>query len=125
MWKLVLVAVVLVGSSGCYHAVLRAGPRANMAPESRTAFNVGWGIADANFDLTDCPSGVSVARVYEPWWSFFPELFTLGILSAKSIEYVCAPLPQPQQYQPPQQQISRQPQALTQPQPMSYHGDEQ
>ena len=61
-----------------------------MESDTRTAFSLFWGITDANFDLSDCPYGVAYAEVWDPWWGWLPEIFTLGIASPKRLHYVCA-----------------------------------
>ena len=66
---IVVVSALALGG-GCYHAVLRAGGQAG-PEQTRTGWNLFWGIADANFDISDCPNGVAYAEVWRPWWGSF------------------------------------------------------
>jgi hypothetical protein len=91
----------VVSMNGCYHAVVRGGPRVTMEAETRTAYNTFWGLGSADFDLADCPSGVSKVEVWYPWWGVFPELLTLGFVSPKKISYICAQNGTPANYPPP------------------------
>ena len=89
--SLLVIAILatLAFGSGCYHAVIRAGGQAGIE-QTRTGWNLFWGIADANFDISDCPSGVAYAEVWRPWWGFIPEFITLGIASPQRLAYVCS-----------------------------------
>ena len=117
---------LLLSTTGCYHAVIRGGPRAVMAHETRTAWNLFWGIADANFDLADCTAGVAHVDVWQPWWGIFPQVLTLGIATPWRIDYVCAlpnqGAPQQPQYQQPAPRA--QPQQRRAPAPSDDYYDE-
>jgi hypothetical protein len=86
--NLVLVSSLLLSS--CYHVNVRGGPRNSMRPESRTAWNVMWGILDAQVDVSDCPYGMAQVTSWQPWWGFIPEIFTLGFVSPWRVDYVCS-----------------------------------
>ena len=82
--------VLLLTQAGCYHAVVRAGPRGPYPVVSRTSWNLFWGLTDAEFTLVECPRGVAYAEIWEPWWAFFPVALTAGVLSPQRLNYACA-----------------------------------
>ena len=90
-----LVLALAFFGAGCHHTVLRAGPRLPAPVENRTGWNMFWGIIDADIDFADCPHGIAFAEIWYPWWAYFPEVFTLGILSPKRVRYSCAQPPIP------------------------------
>lgn len=83
------VLATLIALTGCYHAVARSGQQAG-AEETRTGWNLFWGLFDANFDITNCPNGIAYAEVWHPWWGFVPEIITLGIAAPQRLTYVCS-----------------------------------
>lgn len=87
---------------GCYHAIVRGGPRSPMFPEARTGINWAWGLSSAEFDIADCPYGLAQVETYFPWYTVFVRIVTIGIVTPHKIRYVCAqPSAGVNYYQPP------------------------
>lgn len=85
-----MLLVAALPQLGCYRAIVRGGPKGAMEPESRTEFNLLWGLTDAEVDAPDCPNGLARVETYLPWYSGLVQLFTLGIVTPHKVQYVCA-----------------------------------
>lgn len=83
--------------SGCYHTMVRSGVMGvNMRESSRTGWNIAWGIVRADIDAPECSAGLAQVETWTPWWGYFIEVLTVGILTPERADYVCALPPQMQ-----------------------------
>jgi hypothetical protein len=72
-------------TAGVSSPVQREGP-----PRSDDGAVFFWGITDAVLYAEECAGGLAAVRTHRPWYGYFVELLTLGIVIPIEREYTCA-----------------------------------
>lgn len=92
MRRFVLSVLLLESMSGCYMSRVTASGNAGTA-YSDTGFSLFWGMTRTDHGATECQYGLKEVTHYWPWYTYFLQVITVGIVSPVKREYTCIASP--------------------------------
>jgi hypothetical protein len=90
MNKLKALALAATLASGCFAYGVHSPARPQVVSQTQLGVTFLWGLVGTDVFTSQCPTGLSYVRTYQPWWGFVVTAVTIGIVTPWQGEWSCS-----------------------------------